>query len=167
MAWTRVAAVDELAGGRTLRVDAGGRPILLSRIDGRIHAIDAICSHAGGRLEDGEIANGRVVCPIHGARFDLATGQASPETKFASDLRAYPVMVAGTDLLIDAPPRETADGVREAPPGASVAETGACPYSGAARGIDFNPTAPDQPECRFDLYRRVREELPIFRHPRA
>ncbi len=76
-------------------------------------------------------------------------------------------MVEGADLLIDAPPLETAEGVREAPPGASVAETGACPYSGAARGIDFNPTAPDQRECPFEVYRRAHEELPLFRHPRA
>jgi len=54
MAKVRIASADQVGEGRMLRVDASGRPLLVARIDGRFHAIEAICSHAGGRLEDGE-----------------------------------------------------------------------------------------------------------------
>jgi nitrite reductase/ring-hydroxylating ferredoxin subunit len=76
----RVATVSEIDEGRLLRVDAEGRPLIISRTDGKFGAIEAICSHAGGRLEDGEIENGCVVCPVHGAIFDLVTGKVSRET---------------------------------------------------------------------------------------
>jgi cytochrome P450/nitrite reductase/ring-hydroxylating ferredoxin subunit len=161
MPWIRVAAIDEVVEGRTFRTDAAGRPILLARVGGRFSAIEAICSHAGGRLEDGEVANGCVTCPIHGAIFDLVTGKASPRTKFAADLRAYAVRSDSGEVLVDMSPQEPVGSSAET--AEETAPSGArCPFSGAARGIDFNPTAPDQRECPFDLYRRAREEMPVF-----
>jgi nitrite reductase/ring-hydroxylating ferredoxin subunit len=80
MAKVKVAGLMDLSEGHTLRVDANGRPLLLSCFDGQFFAIDAICSHAGGRLEDGDFEGRCVVCPIHSAVFDLTTGKVSPET---------------------------------------------------------------------------------------
>jgi cytochrome P450/nitrite reductase/ring-hydroxylating ferredoxin subunit len=141
--------------GRFLRIDAEGRPLLLSRLGERFFAIDAICSHAGGRLEDGEINNGCVICPIHGAIFDLTTGKASPETDWASDLDTFPVTLEKDALFVEMETRATAS--------AAVATQGrVCPWSGASKGIDFDPMAPEQRECPFDLYALARHELPIF-----
>jgi cytochrome P450/nitrite reductase/ring-hydroxylating ferredoxin subunit len=151
----KTAGLNEVHADRILRVDVEGRPLLLSRRGERCFAIDAICSHAGGRLEDGEIHDGYVVCPIHGATFDLATGKASPETGWASDLDSFPVTVEGDALFVEIAARATT-------PAAHAARGGACPWSGMSKGMDFDPMAPEQCERPFDLYARARREMPIF-----
>jgi NADPH-dependent 2,4-dienoyl-CoA reductase/sulfur reductase-like enzyme/nitrite reductase/ring-hydroxylating ferredoxin subunit len=60
----------------TLAGHVAGEPVLLSRLDGRLHAIGAVCSHYGGPLGEGLAADGVVRCPWHHACFDLRTGAA-------------------------------------------------------------------------------------------
>jgi cytochrome P450/nitrite reductase/ring-hydroxylating ferredoxin subunit len=161
MAKIKAASADQVGEGRMLRVDADGRPLLISRRRGCFGAIEAICSHAGGRLEDGEIENGCVVCPIHGAAFDLITGKASAQTHWASDLEAFPVICEGDEIFVEIAPRlDSLAGEARATSPAQAAD--ACPFSGAAVGIDFDPMDPRQRECPFDLYSRARAEMPIF-----
>jgi cytochrome P450/nitrite reductase/ring-hydroxylating ferredoxin subunit len=159
----RIASVAEVSEGRILRVDAEGRPLLVSRIGGRFSAIEAICSHAGGRLEDGEVEDGSIVCPIHAAVFSLTTGKVLPETDWATDLQCFAVTIDEGDVFVDVPPRDGADDTDE-PTSGSVASapTDECPYSGTLQGIDFDPMAPDQRECPFDLYARARDQMPVF-----
>src|SRR5215472_3964047 len=165
MSKLRVAAVSEIGEGRLLRVDADGRALIITRTNGRFGAIEAICSHAGGRLEDGEIENGCVVCPVHGAIFDLISGKVSRETGWATDLQAFTLTVEGDDLLLEIAERERdlrgAQAIQTGP-SAAGADAAGCPLSSAARGLDFDPMAPDQRECPFDLYARARQEMPIF-----
>jgi cytochrome P450/nitrite reductase/ring-hydroxylating ferredoxin subunit len=158
-----VARVDEVREGAMIRVDAEGRPILISRINGRFSAIEAICPHAGGRLEDGEIENGCVICPIHDAIFDLATGKVAPETDWATDLETFPVTVAEGHLLVEVPSsKDSIVTPASATATAAVTGDGACPFSGASHGIDFDPMTPEQRECPFPLYAHARDEMPIF-----
>jgi cytochrome P450/nitrite reductase/ring-hydroxylating ferredoxin subunit len=166
MSKVTVARADEIGEGRVLRVDAKGRPVLVSRIEGRFSAVEAICPHAGGRLEDGEVIDGCIVCPIHDAVFDLITGKVSPDTDWATDLQTFPVTVEDGRLIVEIYADEDSDGTQsravtssELPVGEG-AET--CPFSGAAHGIDFDPMAPDQRECPFPLYARARNEMPVF-----
>jgi 3-phenylpropionate/trans-cinnamate dioxygenase ferredoxin subunit len=69
-----VIAEAELAEGQTLAVEIDGRAVLVCRSGGQVHAVDDLCPHAGARLSRGRTARGVVSCPLHGARFDLATG---------------------------------------------------------------------------------------------
>jgi len=56
---------------------AGGTEIVVCRLDGRLHALDRLCPHEGGRIIDGPLAEGRyVVCPLHNYRFDPRDGKA-------------------------------------------------------------------------------------------
>ncbi|MCU4652092.1 Rieske (2Fe-2S) protein [Roseibacterium sp. SDUM158016] len=58
-------------------VSARGRDVMLTRgKDQQIIAFAGNCTHAFAPLKDGRIENGEVVCALHGARFDLATGRA-------------------------------------------------------------------------------------------
>lgn len=70
-----VARVDELAPGTVKAVRAGGRSILLCHSDGRVFAVENLCSHVGQPLECGRMRNGWIACPTHGSRFDLETGE--------------------------------------------------------------------------------------------
>ena len=74
--FTRALKESDLpAGGRQV-VEIGGKPILLCHTGGRIHAVSNICSHAHEKLDCGRMSASWIACPVHGARFDLATGAA-------------------------------------------------------------------------------------------
>jgi nitrite reductase/ring-hydroxylating ferredoxin subunit/uncharacterized membrane protein len=72
--WTTVLAEAELAEGELRNVAVGEASVLLVRDDGQVHALANTCSHAGGPLNEGELADGCVICPWHGSIFRLTDG---------------------------------------------------------------------------------------------
>jgi nitrite reductase/ring-hydroxylating ferredoxin subunit len=72
--WTRALQEADLPDDSPTAVEADGRQIMLYRHQGRLYAIDNICSHAGGLLSRGTVADLTVTCPLHGSRFTLADG---------------------------------------------------------------------------------------------
>jgi anthranilate 1,2-dioxygenase ferredoxin component len=52
-----------------------GWHILICKIEGDYHAINDRCTHAASRLSTGRIRRGAVMCPLHGARFDVVSGK--------------------------------------------------------------------------------------------
>ncbi|MGP7997746.1 MAG: Rieske 2Fe-2S domain-containing protein [Streptosporangiaceae bacterium] len=75
--WTRALQEADLPDDSPTAVEAEGRQIMLYRHRGRLYAIDNICSHAGGLLSRGPVADLTVTCPLHGSRFALADGCVS------------------------------------------------------------------------------------------
>ena len=75
--WTRALQEADLPDDSPTAVEAEGRQIMLYRHRGRLYAIDNICSHAGGLLSRGAVADLTVTCPLHGSRFALAGGGVS------------------------------------------------------------------------------------------
>jgi nitrite reductase/ring-hydroxylating ferredoxin subunit/uncharacterized membrane protein len=75
--WTRALQEADLPDDSPTAVEAEGRQVMLYRHDGRLYAIDNICSHAGGLLSRGPVADLTVTCPLHGSRFALADGCVS------------------------------------------------------------------------------------------
>jgi len=51
------------------------QPVVLSMVNGKVYAIDAVCSHEGGPLEEGTLEGYEVECPWHGSKFDVRTGE--------------------------------------------------------------------------------------------
>jgi 3-phenylpropionate/trans-cinnamate dioxygenase ferredoxin component len=88
--WLEVLRTEEVQDGRGVRVDVGGERIAVFKNGGQLFAIDDRCSHAEASLSEGEVFDGEVECPRHGAVFDLATGAALslPATR---PVRTYPV----------------------------------------------------------------------------
>ena len=72
--WARALQEADLPDDAPTAVEAEGRQIMLYRHRGRLYAIDNICSHAGGLLSRGPVADLTVTCPLHGSRFALANG---------------------------------------------------------------------------------------------
>lgn len=91
--WTPVLDETELPERTPKRVEVEGKGVLLYRVDGRIHAIGAVCSHAGGPLEKGQFRDGCVQCPWHDSVFDLRNGRVvhgpatRPEASFLTRVR--------------------------------------------------------------------------------
>jgi nitrite reductase/ring-hydroxylating ferredoxin subunit/uncharacterized membrane protein len=98
--WKDAAAVSELDGGM-LRVEVSGQPVLLVRHDGELYATGAVCSHMGGALEEGEIEDGCVVCPLHGSRFRLVDGEVDRGPASVGVL-SYDVRVSGDRVEVRA-----------------------------------------------------------------
>ena len=72
--WTAAIADGEVPEGKLVRANAGDVPVLLCRQNGRLHAISAVCPHAGGPLDEGTLEGGSVICPWHGSQFALVDG---------------------------------------------------------------------------------------------
>lgn len=72
--FVRVLAASELAPGQMRCVEAEGRPVLLVHARDAICAVDNICTHAYARLDEGRLRGHRLICPLHGASFDVRTG---------------------------------------------------------------------------------------------
>jgi nitrite reductase/ring-hydroxylating ferredoxin subunit len=72
--WTRALQEADLPDDSPTAVEAEGRQIMLYRHGDSLYAIDNICSHAGGLLSRGAVADLTVTCPLHGSRFALADG---------------------------------------------------------------------------------------------
>jgi nitrite reductase/ring-hydroxylating ferredoxin subunit/uncharacterized membrane protein len=97
-----VAAADELEVGQMKLVHAGGRRIVLSRIDSGYVAHDDHCTHKGGPLSDGVLACGVVTCPWHGSQFDVRTGEVRSGP--AEDaIRTYKVKQRGGRVWLTLP----------------------------------------------------------------
>jgi nitrite reductase/ring-hydroxylating ferredoxin subunit len=97
--WVRVAALSDVTDDAAFAAKLGNRAIALYRVDGNIHALDDICTHALALLSQGFVENGAVECPLHGARFDIATGRCVAPPASA-DLRTYPVRLVGDDVYV-------------------------------------------------------------------
>ena len=71
----RVGGRNDFPEGEMRRVTAGGLPIVMMRRQGLLHAIGAVCSHAGGPLDEGSLDGEVVTCPWHASRFRFADGR--------------------------------------------------------------------------------------------
>ncbi len=74
--WTTVAAVDDLPPGASKVIDIDGALIAVFNIGGEYFAIEDICTHDGGELASGVLEGDQIICPRHGARFCVRTGEA-------------------------------------------------------------------------------------------
>jgi len=73
--WVNVAPVNELPPGSRRVVEVDGVAVAVFNLDGRYYAIEDICTHDGGELASGKVEGEAIVCPRHGARFSVKTGE--------------------------------------------------------------------------------------------
>lgn len=95
----RVAALADVPPGGARRVLVRRRPIALFHVDGQIYATDDTCTHAEASLAEGAVAGCQVICPLHGARFDVRTGQALTLPAVVP-VQTYPVKVENGEIYI-------------------------------------------------------------------
>jgi nitrite reductase/ring-hydroxylating ferredoxin subunit/uncharacterized membrane protein len=72
--FVRVGERADFPEGEMRRVQAAGLPVVILRRQGLLHAIGAVCSHAGGPLHEGSVEDGVVTCPWHSSRFRFEDG---------------------------------------------------------------------------------------------
>ena len=68
-------ARSELAQGQMRCVEVDGVPVLLAHAkDGNVYAVHNVCTHAYALLSEGRLRGHRLICPLHGASFDIRSG---------------------------------------------------------------------------------------------
>jgi 3-phenylpropionate/trans-cinnamate dioxygenase ferredoxin component len=97
-----IAPVSELGNGERIFVEIDELPIVIFNIAGELFAIGDLCSHDNGPLGEGEIEGNQVVCPRHGARFDIRTGKALTLPAVV-DIPAYPIRVVNGQIEVGIP----------------------------------------------------------------
>ncbi len=101
MGSTRPAArIGEIAPGKTKRVEIGDEPILICNVGGTFYAIEDTCTHDGGELGQSELEDCRIMCPRHGAYFDVTTG-AALTFPAVIPVRTYAVRIEGDAIFIE------------------------------------------------------------------
>jgi 3-phenylpropionate/trans-cinnamate dioxygenase ferredoxin subunit len=97
-----IAPASELPNGQRLFVDVGDRPIVIFNIAGQYFAIGDVCTHDDGPLGDGDLEGFNIVCPRHGAEFDVRTGKVM-QMPAVVDIPAYPVQVRDGQIFVGVP----------------------------------------------------------------
>ena len=97
--YARVASTSEIPAGEKKCVTIEGQEILLCHTAEGFFAIDAICSHAFARLDEGRMRGHRILCPRHGAAFDVRDGRALSQPAMTG-VRSHPVRVEGDQVLV-------------------------------------------------------------------
>lgn len=97
--WVTVARVGEFAPGEWRVADVDGTQIVVFNLDGEYHAIEDVCTHDGGQLTGGHVDGGEIVCPRHGARFSIRTGDALSPPAY-EPTATFPVRVADGEVQV-------------------------------------------------------------------
>jgi len=100
--YVTVASVDELGDGERLILDIDGEAIAVFNIAGLYYAIADVCSHDDGPVAEGELNEYEIICPRHGAKFDIRSGRVLTLPAIV-DIPAYPVRIEGNEIQIGLP----------------------------------------------------------------
>lgn len=98
--FVRLCGVNEIAPGTVGYAEVDGRRIAVCNADGQFYAVDDVCTHDGGPLDQGELQGFNIECPRHGARFDVRTGRVTALPAVVP-LGTYAVKVEGDDVLVE------------------------------------------------------------------
>ena len=97
--FTKVARLSDLKTSKLMCVKPEGHRIALAFVDGKVFAVDDMCSHEDASLAKGSLHGECIKCPLHGSRFDLKTGAALDEPA-EEPVKTHPVRVEGDDVLV-------------------------------------------------------------------
>jgi nitrite reductase/ring-hydroxylating ferredoxin subunit len=102
--FVKLASAAELPENSVLAVEHAGRRIAIYRVGGTLYATTDICSHEHAYLSEGFLDpdDCTIECPLHGARFDIASGAALALPAY-EPIAVYPVRLDGDDVLVDLP----------------------------------------------------------------
>ncbi|MDD5411790.1 MAG: non-heme iron oxygenase ferredoxin subunit [Methylobacter sp.] len=90
--WVDVVNEDELENGKNVVVDVDGTDVAVFKIDGSFYAIEDVCTHDGAEIASGVLEGDEIICPRHGARFCVKTGEVKAPPAY-EDIDCFPVRI--------------------------------------------------------------------------
>jgi 3-phenylpropionate/trans-cinnamate dioxygenase ferredoxin component len=94
----RVCGISELSPGEVKRIEDPA--IAVFNLAGTFYAISDICTHAEASLSEGTVDGETVECPLHGACFDLRTGEALTPPA-VEPVQTFPVVIQGDSIYVE------------------------------------------------------------------
>lgn len=95
-----VTTLEAFPPGSKRAFKVGDRRVALCNVDGKIHAIDDVCPHAGASMAAGPLRGTTLTCPLHGIAFDVASG-AAVCPKDMDPMQSFPVFVNGNQIEVE------------------------------------------------------------------
>jgi 3-phenylpropionate/trans-cinnamate dioxygenase ferredoxin component len=102
MSWVDVGSATELSEATPLSVEVDGLALVVVRCGNDLYAVEDRCTHDGESFEGAEVDSCELICPRHGARFCLRSGEALTPPAY-EPLRTYAVRQENGRLLLEPP----------------------------------------------------------------
>jgi 3-phenylpropionate/trans-cinnamate dioxygenase ferredoxin subunit len=100
--FVKVARVEDVPLDGRLYHEFDEETIIVFNVEGEFYAIADLCTHDDGPLGEGEVDGHDVVCPRHGARFDIRTGRALSLPAFKA-VPSYQVKIEDGAIFVESP----------------------------------------------------------------
>ena len=101
MAKVVVGNNSEVQEGKLMHITAGGKEIVVTKLDGNYYAMDNVCTHAGADLHEGELNSNELTCPWHGAKWDIKTGNLISFPQKLKPLQSHKVLIENNTLYVE------------------------------------------------------------------
>lgn len=96
----KVGVVSDFPENQAVAIEVDGFPVVICNFEGRFYALENRCSHDDAELGSGELDGCQIVCPRHGAKFDIRDGTVTePPAVFPID--TYEVIVRGKSVYVE------------------------------------------------------------------
>ena len=89
-----------LVEGKPVRVEVNGTPVCVARIGSEVFAVADTCTHSDASLSEGDVTGFKIECWLHGAEFDLRTGEALTLPANIA-LKTYAVSIDGNAVTVE------------------------------------------------------------------
>ncbi len=90
--WIDVCAENALADNENIIVDVDGTDVAIFKLDGKFYAIEDVCTHDGAEIASGVLEGNEIVCPRHGARFCVKTGEVKCAPAY-ENIETFPIQI--------------------------------------------------------------------------
>jgi len=97
--WVDVVAENALAVGEHIVIDVDGIDVVIFKLEDGFYALEDICTHDGAEIASGELDGDEIICPRHGARFCIRTGEVRSAPAY-EDIANLSVKVEGGRLKV-------------------------------------------------------------------
>jgi nitrite reductase/ring-hydroxylating ferredoxin subunit len=98
--FVKATTIDKIHVGKKIKVEVKNNEIMLANVDGKIYAIENICSHEQCGLDEGDLNGFVITCSCHGAKYDVRNGNGFKETPWGSGQESFEVKVKGNDVFV-------------------------------------------------------------------
>lgn len=92
--------LDQLVSGKPVKLEKAGKSICVTRVGDLVFAIDDTCTHAEASLSEGIVSGFTIECWLHGAEFDLRTGEVITLPATIA-VKTYPVKIDANSVTVE------------------------------------------------------------------
>lgn len=96
----KIANVNEIVEGKGKKVVVDNLELGVFKVEGKIHAIENVCTHAGASLSEGIVEGKEVICPLHAWKFDVTNGKCNMFDG-APNVKHFEVTVENDEVFVE------------------------------------------------------------------